>query len=161
MPKIKYDEEFNFRGIVFKKWQIFYADRVQSEWSWWGYYWRRWVIVIFFLLNGILPWLVLLWILFWSVKPRNRRIFVNNEYLWWKWQNRILFVANLEKNLTKKKNIFEIKIFKMNWRVCIYKKWRRLKKFRFGEINNVGRVDKLIALLKKYNYPLTVVEDVN
>ena len=68
MPRIKYEEECKFRGILFKKGEIFYADRIQFKWGWRETRWLVWllafVIDILLLGSGKFPICVLTKFLF-------------------------------------------------------------------------------------------------
>lgn len=159
MPKIKYEEEYSFKGVLFKKWEIFYADREQSEWSWWGYYWRRWGIVIVLLCSGFLPWLILLYLLFWGIRPRNRRLFINADYIWWRGGWRQAFTNRLSTALIRKDKVAEVKIYKKEGEIRIYKQGVITKKSYVGRMLNIGKIEEIILLLKKNNYPLTFMEE--
>lgn len=158
MPKIKYEEEYKFKGVVFKKWEIFYADRGWSERSWRGYYWRRLGIVIFLLLWGVIPWLIPLYLLFWRTKPRNRRLFVNKDYIWRKGWFRFIFTGRKTSALIKKDKIVEIKIFQNEGEVRIFKQGLMTQKSYVGRILNIGKIEELILLLKNNNYPFMIIE---
>ena len=159
MPKIKYEEEYSFKGVLFKKWEIFYADRDQSEWSWWGYYWRRWGIVIVLLCSGFLPWLILLYLLFWGIRPRNRRLFINADYIWWRGGWRSLFTSRVSTAIIRKDKVAEVKIYKKEGEIQIYKQGVVIKKSYIGRMLNIGKIEEIILLMKKNNYPLTLMEE--
>lgn len=130
--------------------QIFYRDNIPTKI--WYYRWRI-LITIILLFIWIWPWLILLWILFFEIKPRNRFLLINDDVIWW--YNKWYFVmwAWSNKNLINKRNVYKIEIDKSKNAICVNRMTKRYKRksFYFNKIHNL---DTLIKVLKNQWYKL-------
>ena len=165
MPRIKYEEECKFRGILFKKGEIFYADRIQFEWGWRETRWLVWllafVIDILLLGSGRFPICVLTKFLFssWKESPWKCRFFINEECLWWRCCPRKSFSSELSTALLKKGKIVEVQLFRQKGQVKVYKKGVFSEMSCVGNARDIGKIDDLAVLLKKYGYPFTFMDE--
>lgn len=55
----------------------------------------------------------------------------------------------------------EVKIFKKDGNIQIYRQGVIAKKSYVGRMLDIGKIDEVIGLLRKYDYPLTIMEEEN
>ena len=155
MPRINYGEEESFYGRMFSKDEIFYWDLICAEWSWWDYYIRRIVVMIFCVpVFSIFNWIIL-YLLFGN-RPRKRRFLVAEDFVVWRSAWPALFCSYSSWGRAQKKDIIGIEIFKVDGEVCVYKKGMFWGRKKVANVRDIGRIELLIDVLSSRGYPVTV-----
>lgn len=146
------------KGVIFKKEEIFYGDRLQSEWGRWGYYWWRLFLAIFALYRwSIILSLLWLYLLFFRAKPWNRLLLVSKGKIIWEDGAYKLFSYGCSWSLSKEA-VVDVEIFLSKGEVHIFKKRIFSERGEVAELQDIGRVWELAELLKKYEYPVVIYE---
>ena len=155
MPRINYRENVVQNGMVFNKDEIFYGDRLQSEWDWLWFHWWRLIIVAILLYGSFFLGLLFLFDLFFWAKPRNRLILVGKTKIVRRSGEPKGFSYGPAWSLDREK-VVDIEVFLSKGEVCIFKKGIFSNKSETARLKDIGRGEELVELLKKYEYPVVV-----
>lgn len=143
----KIEDKFNYY-----KNEVFYKNDIPSKFN---YYFRRYLVVICFLLLGVILWIIPLCLLFGGKKPRNKYLLVKKDVIWIyeKW-----WIRSDNKDFFSKSDITGITVKLGNKSkknsVNIYIKCDddKRKDYPSGIFHNVYELDKLVETLNKYWY---------